>query len=171
MVKASSFVVVFNIFGKFFFLLLLCPSGRTYDPRAASSKRHVVVAPAVATRSRELVAERTSHKTNQNESLVVLLVCILWAWVDFGLSILFDLAFHGCVPPWGLASVSSAVMGAIHKMAPLGSAGHFCTRMHVGCMAGCLRPRKTHLRKATFCSFCFDTVRVILTDDLCVRRT
>ena len=52
-----------------------------------------------------------------------------------------------------------------------GSAGHFCTRMHAGCMAGCLRPRKTHLRNATFCPFCLDTVRVILTDDLCVQRT
>ena len=30
---------------------------------------------------------------------------------------------------------------------------------------------KTHLQNATFCSFCLDTVRVILTDDLCVRRT
>ena len=70
-----------------------------------------------------------------------------------------------------LQNLGLLVMGAIHKMAPSGSAGHFCTRVHVGCMAGCVRPRKTHLRNATFCSFCLDTVRVILTDDLCVRRT
>ena len=38
-------------------------------------------------------------------------------------------------------------------------------------MAGCVRPRKTHLRRATFCSFCLNTLRVILMDDLCVRRT
>ena len=34
-----------------------------------------------------------------------------------------------------------------------------------------MRPRKTHLRRANFCSFCLNTLRVILTDDLCVRRT
>ena len=38
-------------------------------------------------------------------------------------------------------------------------------------MAGCMRPSKTHLGKATFCSFCLNTLRVTLTDDLCVRRT
>ena len=35
----------------------------------------------------------------------------------------------------------------------------------------CVRPRKTHLWWATCCSFRMNTLRVILTDDLCVRRT
>ena len=61
--------------------------------------------------------------------------------------------------------------GLFTKWRRSGSAGHFCTRVHAGCMAGCVRPRKTHLRRATFCSFCLNTLRVILTDDLCVRRT
>ena len=38
-------------------------------------------------------------------------------------------------------------------------------------MAGCVPPRKTHLRRAAFCSFCLNTLRVILTDDHCVWRT
>ena len=80
-------------------------------------------------------------------------------------------------------------MGAIHKMAPVGVCGAL---LHTGpcwirgkwkrkkflfhyplagCMAGCVRSRKTRLRRATFCSFCLNTLRVILTDDLCVRRT
>ena len=61
--------------------------------------------------------------------------------------------------------------GLFTKWRMSGSAGHFCTRVHAGCMAGCLRPRKTHLRRTTFCSFCLNTLRVILTDDLRVRRT
>ena len=61
--------------------------------------------------------------------------------------------------------------GLFTKWRRSGSAGHFCTRVHAECMAGCVRPRKTHLRRATFCSFCLNTLRVILTDDLCVRRT
>ena len=61
--------------------------------------------------------------------------------------------------------------GLFTKWRRSSSAGHFCTRVHAGCMAGCVRPRKTHLRRATFCSFCLNTLRVILTDDLCVRRT
>ena len=61
--------------------------------------------------------------------------------------------------------------GLFTKWRRLGSAGHFYTRVHAGCMAGCVRSRKTHLRRATFCSFCLNTLRVILTDDLCVRRT
>ena len=38
-------------------------------------------------------------------------------------------------------------------------------------MADCVPPRKNHLGRATFCSFCLKTRRVILTDDLCVRKT
>ena len=56
-------------------------------------------------------------------------------------------------------------------MAPVGLCGALLHTVHAGCMAGCVRPRKTHLRRATFCSFCLNTLRVILTDDLCVRRT
>ena len=43
-----------------------------------------------------------------------------------------------------------------------------------GCMldmAGCVRLRKTHLGRATSCSFCLKTIRVILIDDLCVLNT
>ena len=85
----------------------------------------------------------------------------------------------------------TAKWGLFTKWRRSGSAGHFCTRVHAGCMAGCVRlggsgkekksfflfhyplvrPRKTHLRRATFCSFCLNTLWVILTDDLCVRRT
>ena len=61
--------------------------------------------------------------------------------------------------------------GLFTKWRRSGSAGHFCTRVHAGCMAGWVWPRKTHLRRATFCFFCLTTLRVILTDDLCVRRT
>ena len=61
--------------------------------------------------------------------------------------------------------------GLFTKWRRSGSAGHFCTRVHAGCMAGCVRPRKTHLGRATFCSFCLKTLRVILTDDLCLRKT
>ena len=66
-----------------------------------------------------------------------------------------------CISQWGLFT----------KWRRSGSAGHFCTRVYAGCMVGCVRPRKTHLRRATFCSFCLNTLWVILTDDLCVRRT
>ena len=61
--------------------------------------------------------------------------------------------------------------GLFTKWRRSGSAGHFCTRVRAGCMARCVRPRKTHLRRATFCSFCLNTLRVILTDDFWVRRT
>ena len=61
--------------------------------------------------------------------------------------------------------------GLFTKWRRSGSAGHFCTRVHAGCMARCVRPRKTHLGRATFCSFCLNTLRVILTDVLCVRIT
>ena len=61
---------------------------------------------------------------------------------------------------WGLST----------KWRRSGSAGHFCTQVHASCMAGCVRPRKMHLRRATFCSFCLNTLRVILTDDLCVWK-
>ena len=61
--------------------------------------------------------------------------------------------------------------GLFTKWRRSGSAGHFYTRVHAGYMAGCAQPRKTHLWRATFCSFCLNTLRVILTDDFCVRRT
>ena len=61
--------------------------------------------------------------------------------------------------------------GLFTKWRRWGSAGHFCTRVHAGCIAGCVRQRKTHLWRATFYSFCLNTLRVILDHDLCVRRT
>ena len=70
-----------------------------------------------------------------------------------------------------LRPVQEFQWGLFTKWRRSGSAGHFCTRVHAGCMAGCVRPRKTRLRRANFCSFCLNTLRVILTDDLCVRRT
>ena len=62
-------------------------------------------------------------------------------------------------------------MGAIHKMAPLGSAGHFRTQVHAGSMAGCVRQRKTDPGRAPFCSFCLNMAWVILADDLHARTT
>ena len=56
-------------------------------------------------------------------------------------------------------------------MAPVGVCGAL---LHTGLcwMYGWLSvAEKTHLRRATFCFFCLTTLRVILTDDLCVRRT
>ena len=61
--------------------------------------------------------------------------------------------------------------GLFTKWRRSGPAGHFCTRVHAGCVAGWVWQGKTHLRRATFCTFCLNTLRVILTDDLCVRRT
>ena len=61
--------------------------------------------------------------------------------------------------------------GLFTKWRRSGSAGHFCTRVRAGCMARCVRPRKFHLRRATFCSFCLNTLRVILTNEIWVRRT
>ena len=52
-----------------------------------------------------------------------------------------------------------------------GSAAHFCKWVRAGFTAGCVRPRKTHLRRATFGKFSLNTLWVRLTDDLCVRRT
>ena len=46
--------------------------------------------------------------------------------------------------------------GLFTKWRRSGSAGHFCTRVYAGCMAGCVLPRKTHLRRANFCSFCLN---------------
>ena len=57
-------------------------------------------------------------------------------------------------------------------MARSGSAGHFCSQVQAGCMACCVRPRKTHLQRAIFCSFSWNTlIKVALTGDLCVRTT
>ena len=70
-----------------------------------------------------------------------------------------------------LSLAKNSQWGLFTKWRRSGSAGHLCTRVHAGCMAGCVRRRKTHLRRATFCSFCLNTLRVILTDDLCVWRT
>ena len=43
-------------------------------------------------------------------------------------------------------------MGLSTKWRRSGFAGHFCTRVHAGCMAGCVRPRKLTLGEL-FCSF------------------
>ena len=61
--------------------------------------------------------------------------------------------------------------GQFTKWRRSGSAGHFCTRVNAGCMAGCMRPRKTHPGRATSYSFCLKTPRLILTDELCVLKT
>ena len=78
---------------------------------------------------------------------------------------------HFSDPPPPPVAARKNQWGLFTKWCRSGSAGHFCTRVHAGCMAGCVRPRKTHLRRATFCSFCLNTLRGILIDDLCVRRT
>ena len=82
-------------------------------------------------------------------------------------SVLFGVMCRRCNPQTNVGKQ----WGLFTKWRRSGSAGHFCTRVDAGCMAGCVRSRKTHRRRATFCSFCLNTLRVILTDDLCVRRT
>ena len=62
-------------------------------------------------------------------------------------------------------------MGAIHKMALVGVCGAF---LYTGAcqMYGWLRAaKKTAPSESYFCSFCWNTLRVILTDDLCVWGT
>ena len=60
-----------------------------------------------------------------------------------------------------------------------GSAGNFCTQVHAGWLVACGRwlvgwlhaAEKNSPSESYFCSLCLITRRVILTDDLCVRRT
>ena len=61
--------------------------------------------------------------------------------------------------------------GLFTKWCWSGTAGHFCTKVHAGCVAVCVRPRKTHLRKATIMLLLPELHGVILADYLCVSRT
>ena len=62
-------------------------------------------------------------------------------------------------------------MGAVHKMAPTGVCGALSYTCACWMYGWLFVAKKTHHGRATFCSFCLNTLRVILTDDFCVWRT
>ena len=80
---------------------------------------------------------RTFQRAQRNR-LVEMINARTWssAWPRFG------------VQHWGLVT----------KWRQSGSAGHFCTPVHAGCMAGCVPLRKTYVSRGTFCSFCFRSI-------------
>ena len=76
-------------------------------------------------------------------------------------------------PAWTLTPemIPFGTMGAIHKMAHVGVCGALLRRGPCWMYGWLPVTGETHLPRTTFCSFCLNTLRVILTDDLPVRRT